>query len=97
MQSWVTTMKNAGWPTIVCTPATRDDAAWSGAKDTQRQSLNASVIAGDTGADAVFDMASLPCFVDPNDLVFYQPDKLHWTNASYAQVAAGIQPVVLSL
>jgi len=94
-QSWATTMKGAGWYVAICTVATRGDAAWSGAKETQRLAYN-SGLSGLSDLDAVIDVAGLTELSDPNNATYFDTDKLHWLDPAFVAVEALIRPVVLA-
>ncbi len=94
-QSWATTMKGAGWYTILCTVATRDDAAWSAGKETQRLAYN-SGLSGLTDVDAVADIAGLTELSDPANTTYFYADKLHWVEPAFVAVEALIRPLVLA-
>ena len=93
LQTWCTTMKSAGWKTIVCTIAKRDDTGWNATKEGHRVSVN-SGIAGLTSLDAVCDIAALAELSNTANTTYFNADKLHWTSAAQAAVKNAVKSVV---
>jgi hypothetical protein len=94
LQTWVTAFHGAGFKTIVGTILPRGDA--SGANETTRLAVNAG-IPGLTSLDATCDIAGISQLSDPNNATYYQSDKIHLTDASYALVEALVRPAILAL
>lgn len=98
LNTWATAMQAAGYYTIACTIVARDDAAWSGAKETERDSYNSTLLGapGTYHCDAAVDVAGIAELADPTDTTYFQADKIHLKDASYALIAALVQTAVLA-
>lgn len=96
MQTWATTLHNAGIRTIICTIVDRDDAGWSIPKEAIRLVVNAGIL-GLSNVDAVVDLAALSVFSNPLDTTYYNADKLHWKDTTHTPVKNAVKAAVLSL
>ncbi len=94
-QSWASTMKGAGWYVVLCTVAKRDDAAWSGTKETQRLAYNTG-LSGLSDVDAVVDIAGLTELSNPSNATYFDADKLHWLEPAFVAVEALIRTAVIA-
>lgn len=77
-----------GFKVIAFTIPPRADAAFSAADETERQALNSSILGDATKYDAVVDAATL--FPNPNDLTYFNADKVHLNSTGNATLAAYI-------
>lgn len=89
-QTNVATLRAKGVPIIVGLTVPKAGLL-SGGKETQRQALNALILAGlGTEYDYVVDIAALACFSDPTNTTYYDVDQTHWKAAAHTLAAAAI-------
>lgn len=82
-------VKGLGFKVAVCTLLPRNDASWSGTKETRRTDYNTLVRANAAGADLVLDLASDPVMgaAGAADNAALYVDKLHPTSLGYSYLA----------
>ena len=98
LQTWCQAVKGAGFKVVVCTIIARNDAAWSGAKETERLALNTSINGlSSTYQDAIVDLAADARLSNANDATYFAAAKLHITTAGHAVVAGLVQTAVAAL
>jgi len=94
IQGMITTLRTAGVTRIIglTVPAC---GALIGAKEVQRQALNALILANAGGEfDTVLDIAAMSCFSDYTNATYYQLDQVHWTAATNALVATAVEAIL---
>lgn len=92
--SYIAAAKTAGHRVAVGAVIPR--GGLTGPQETQRQALNALILANSAGADAVIDYASIPTLQNTADTAKFT-DTIHPTASGHADMAALASPVINSL
>jgi lysophospholipase L1-like esterase len=92
LASWHSGRKTAGASTIAATIFAR--STFSGAQNTTRTTTNGRILAGDTGANLVVDLAADSRLSNPADLTYFQADGTHLTAAGYGVIAQLVKAAV---
>lgn len=82
------TARTQGYRVIAFTIAPRSDTGWTASMETERQSLNSSIITDSANWDALIRVDQI--LTDPTNATYYQADKLHLTSEAGALIASTI-------
>lgn len=78
-------IKADNWKLVAMTMTIAGQPPLSAPQEAVRLAVNAWIRTQTASYDYLYDTAQL--FVDPSDLVYFQPDAVHFTDAGYARIA----------
>lgn len=90
----VAALQGAGYSVIVLTMTPSNFAGQPASFPADRDTYNAWLLAGSSGANAVCNSGEDPLLANTADLTYYQADQLHMTTPGYGVVANDALPIV---